>query len=69
MPESTPLVFPALDNVAQSVVQSGDVEKKNAFMRCTEFVSTYYDKRASADKICMCRRPLPVRLITTQSNP
>ena len=36
MPESTPLVFPALDNVAQSVVQSGDVEKKNAFMKMYE---------------------------------
>ena len=58
MPESTPLVFPALDNVTHSVVQSGDVEKKNAFMRCTKFAHTYYDKRAQIKYVC--RRPLPV---------
>ena len=58
MPESAPLVFPALDNVAQSVVQSGDVEKKNAFMRSTKFVSNYYDKRAQMEYVR--RRPLPV---------
>lgn len=49
MPEAAPLVFPALDEVATSVAQSGDVEKRNAFMRSTKFVSNYYDKRAQMD--------------------
>lgn len=52
MPETAPLVFPALDDVATSVVQPGDVEKRNAFMRSTKFVSNYYDKRAQAEYVC-----------------
>lgn len=45
MPEAAPLVFPALDDVAQS----GDIEKRNAFMRSTKFVSNYYDKRTQLE--------------------
>ncbi len=51
MPEAAPLVFPALDDVAQSVAQSGDVEKRNAFMRSTKFVANYYDKRAQMEYV------------------
>lgn len=51
MPEAAPLVFPALDEVATLVAQSGDVEKRNAFMRSTKFVSNYYDKRAQMDYV------------------
>lgn len=51
MPEAAPLVFPALDEVATSVAQSGDVEKRNAFMRSTKFVSNYYDKRAQMEYV------------------
>ena len=51
MPEAAPLVFPALDDVAQSAAQSGEVEKRNAFMRSTKFVSNYYDKRAQMEYV------------------
>ena len=51
MPESAPLVFPALDDVAQSVAQSGEVEKRNAFMRSTKFISNYYDRRAQMEYV------------------
>lgn len=51
MPEAAPLVFPALDNAAQSATQSGDVDKRNAFMRGTKFVSNYYDKRAQMEYV------------------
>lgn len=51
MPEAAPLVFPALDDVANSVAQPGDVEERSAFMKSSKFVSNYYDKRAQMEYV------------------
>ncbi|KAG8531975.1 uncharacterized protein KY384_003611 [Bacidia gigantensis] len=42
MPDAAPLVFPKLE-------KAGDEEKKNAFKRSADFMSSYGDKRAQAE--------------------
>ena len=57
LPESAPLVFPAIDEV----VEAGDQEKANKMKGSMKFVSSYYDKRAQAKYVsnAVAFQPLP----------
>ena len=66
MPDSAPLVFPALDEAAQTQ----DPAKANKLKSSMAFVTDYYDKRAQASYVCssseLLSSPLTSRTIVAQ---
>ncbi len=49
MPESAPLIFPALDAAAASASQEG--KKQSQFKNSSKFVANYLDRRAQASYV------------------
>ena len=49
MPESAPLIFPALDNIAMSKDQDG--KKPSQLKTSSKFVADYLDRRAQASYV------------------
>ncbi|ESZ95517.1 hypothetical protein SBOR_4102 [Sclerotinia borealis F-4128] len=47
MPEAAPLIFPALDQIAE-LEESENVQKNNKFKNSGKFVTDYFDRRAQA---------------------
>lgn len=47
MPQAAPLIFPALDQIAD-VEGSENAKKSNKFKNSNKFVTDYYDRRAQA---------------------
>lgn len=64
-PETAPLIFPALDQMAAQTSADG-VKEKTKFAKGYTFVAKYWDKRATAEyvslrfTVVMGRRPLPI---------
>jgi len=48
MPEAAPLIFPALDKLADQTGEGAAAKKENVFKRSGKFVADYQDRRAQA---------------------